>query len=447
MAEEEKKEDTNDSFFGSFNNKYIRGGAAALIAAYAAKEDPYLLQGFAEGIEERQKADREARNALIKASTETHLRLQSENRKRRLQRRNEVEPKIKQAKELGINPYVAGKAYKSGTLDTLINLKITNPDYDVNSVYEISEQNKDKISGLTHSQIIESLVGPTQKLDEMFSNIKAPKRTNFIRNFIEGTDEDTSIVSDVKRIVSAQDMSKDDSGYVDVDYGGIKPTPKGQEVISKFLSKDEKTKTQTERDLKNFTSSFMNIELKYDRATGENVFSSDDINNVKYANLVTKHFVNEVESMVKDPNSPAFRNREVALSLINNKYLEYNDETGLREIRFDKINEQYDNPIIPEGWTPSTTDKKQIEAAKKAKETGGDAGDKKVTTSGNKTTQERINELIKKYEKKKKDLLKEYNGNINNSSYQNKLRIAGNKIRNNIKDLGGTGSEIPYATK
>ena len=398
MAEEEKKEDTNDSFFGSFNNKYIRGGAAALIAAYAAKEDPYLLQGFAEAIEETKKADREARNALIKASTETHLRLQAENRKRRLQRRNEVEPKIKQAKELGINPYVAGKAYKAGTLDTLINLKVANPDYDVNSVYKISEQYKDKISGLTHSQIIESLVGPTQKLDEMFSNIKAPKRTNFLRNFIEGTDEDTSIVSDVKRIVSAQDMSKDDSGYVDVDYSGVTPTEKGQQTIAAFMRKDPTTKVQLTQAVKNFTSNFMDVGLKYDSKMGDYVFASDDIENVKYANLISKHFVDEAEQLIRDPNSVAFNDRETALSIIKNKYLIPSEE-GPRKINFAKINEQYENPLIPEGWTPSTTTKSEIKKAKEKE----DKEEKKV----NLTPQE---EIVERWENQKQKIKDKFKG-------------------------------------
>jgi len=398
MAEEEKKEDTNDSFFGSFNNKYIRGGAAALIAAYAAKEDPYLLQGFAEAIEETKKADREARNALIKASTETHLRLQAENRKRRLQRRNEVEPKIKQAKELGINPYVAGKAYKAGTLDTLINLKVANPDYDVNSVYKISEQYKDKISGLTHSQIIESLVGPTQKLDEMFSNIKAPKRTNFLRNFIQGTDEDTSIVSDVKRIVSAQDMSKDDSGYVDVDYSGVTPTEKGQQTIAAFMRKDPTTKVQLTQAVKNFTSNFMDVGLKYDSKMGDYVFASDNIENVKYANLISKHFVDEAEQLIRDPNSVAFNDRETALSIIKNKYLIPTEE-GPRKLNFAKINEQYENPLIPEGWTPSTTTKSEIKKAKEKE----DKGEKKVNLTP-------IEEHVERWEEQKQKIKDKYKG-------------------------------------
>lgn len=363
MAEEEN----NNNFFSKFDNKYVRGGAAALIAAYAAKEDPYLLQGFAEGIEEKQKADRETRNAIIKAATEAKLKFKAEDLKRRKIKQKDIEPKIQQAKELKINPYVAAKAYKAGTLDTLIALKINNPTYDVNSIYTVSEDYKDKVSGLTHSEIIESLVGKGEKYNEIVDSVQAPKITNPLKKFVQGTDRDTDIVSDIKTRFAAMDVEKEED-IVDVDLSKIQPTPEGQELIAKFLSKDETSKIQAQRDLKNFTSSFMNIDLKYDKATGENVFSSDDINNVKYANLVTKHFVNEVESMVKNPNSPAFRNREVALSLINNKYLKYNDDTGLREINFDKINEQYDNPIIPKGWTPSTTDKKQIEAAKKAKE-------------------------------------------------------------------------------
>ena len=433
MAEKEN----NNNFFGKFDNKYVRGGAAALIAAYVAKEDPYLLEGFAEGLEEKQKADRETRNAIIKAATDAKMRFKAEDLKRRKKRRADVEPSIKMAKENGINPVVAAKASEAGMLDTLIKFKIANPTYDVNALYTVSEDYKDKVSGLTHSQIIESLVGKGQKYNEIVDSVQAPKITNPLRKFVQGTDRDTDIVSDIKTRFAAMDVEKEED-IVDVDLSKIQPTTKGQELMAKFLGKDEKTKTQTERDLKNFTSSFMNIELKYDRATGENVFSSDDINNVKYANLVTKHFVNEVESMVKDPNSPAFMNREVALSLINNKYLEYNDDTGLREIRFDKINEQYDNPIIPEGWTPSTTTKQQIAKSKGKKESGGDGDGKKVTTSGNKT----IDKIVKQWNKDKLDRYEAYGKNKNNSQYKRFVRIQGKAKQKEIEALGGNPNLI-----
>ena len=430
------EEENNNNFFSKFDNKYVRGGAAALIAAYAAKEDPYLLQGFAEGIEEKQKADRETRNAIIKAATDAKMRFKAEDLKRRKKRRAEIEPSIKMAKENDINPVVAAKASEAGMLETIIKFKIDNPTYNVNTLYTISDDYKDKVNGLTHSQIMDSLVGKGQKYNEIVDSVQAPKITNPLRKFVQGTDRDTDIVSDIKTRFAAMDVEKEED-IIDLDLSKIQPTPEGKELIAKFLRKDEKTKTQTERDLKNFTSSFMNIDLKYDRATGENVFSSDDINNVKYANLVTKHFVDEVESMVKDPNSPAFRNREVALSLINNKYLEYNDETGLREIRFDKINEQYDNPIIPKGWTPSTTDKKQIEKAK-AKEGGGDGDGKKVNTSGNKT----VDAIVKKWNEDKLERYEAYGKNKNNSAYRNYVRIQGRAKQKEIEALGGNPNLI-----
>lgn len=362
MAEEK---DSNN-IFGSYNNKYVRGGAAALLAAYVAKEDPYLLEGFAESIEEKQKADRETRNAIIKAATEAKLKFKAEDKKRRNVRLKEVEPAIKQAKENGINPVVAAKALEAGMLDTLIKVKIAYPNKNVNDLYTISEDYKDKVSGITHSQIIESLVGKSEKYGELVNTIQAPKITNPLRKFVQGTDRDTDITSDIETRFAAMDVEKDDSDIVDVDLSKIQQTEKGKEIIAKFLRKDPTTKVQLTQAVKNFTSNFMNVGLRYDSKMGDYVFASDDIENVKYANLIAKHFVDEAEQLRRDPDSVAFNDREMALGIIKDKYLIPTEE-GPRKLNFSKINEQYENPLIPEGWTPPTPTKSEIEKSKEKK--------------------------------------------------------------------------------
>lgn len=425
MAEEEN----NNSFFGKFDNKYVRGGVAALIAAYAAKEDPYLLQGFAEGIEEKQKADRETRNAIIKSATDAKMRFKAEDLKRRKKRRADVEPKIKQAKELGINAVVAGKAFESGELDTLIKFRVANPTYDINSVYEISDQFKDKISGMTHSQIIESLVGKSQKFNELADNIQAPKRTNFLRNFIEGTDRDTDIVSDVKTRFAAMDVEKDESDIVDFDTSQVKRTEKGKDLIAKFLRKDETTESSLKRELAAWTSTTMKIKAATLDNYGNPVFSRDTANNNNYAQRITSKLLSEVTMLVRDPNSPAFNDRKLASEIVKRRY-EIRTEEGPTELNIQKLNEGEETPIIPEGWTRAKTTKSEIEKAER-KEGGGDG--KKVTTSGNKT----IDDIVKKWNGDKLDRYEAYGKNKNNSQYKRFVRIQGKAKQKEIKDLGG----------
>ena len=119
MAEEVKTEEEENNTFGAFDNKYVRGGIAAVVAAYAAKEDPYLLQGFQEKIDELEKADRARRDKFIETATASATKEITRNKLKRLERRQAAEPEIKRAVALGMNPYFAGQAYQTGNLKTL----------------------------------------------------------------------------------------------------------------------------------------------------------------------------------------------------------------------------------------------------------------------------------------------------------------------------------------
>ena len=183
MADEVKTEEEDNNTFGFFDNKYVRGGVAAVVAAYAAKNDPYLLEGFAEKIDELEVADRARREKFIESATESATKEIARNKLRRLERRETIAPKIKQAVANGINAVVAGRAYKAGHLPTLMKLKMANSDLDINGLYQISEENMQKISGFSDIDVIEALAGPTLKLQKTFDSLKAPRTINPLRNF------------------------------------------------------------------------------------------------------------------------------------------------------------------------------------------------------------------------------------------------------------------------
>ena len=64
-------------------SKILKGGLAAVLAAYAAKKDPYMFKGFAEKMDEFEKADRDARSKYIEKSSEGIARVLAENAARR----------------------------------------------------------------------------------------------------------------------------------------------------------------------------------------------------------------------------------------------------------------------------------------------------------------------------------------------------------------------------
>jgi hypothetical protein len=273
------------------------------------------------------------------------------------------------------------------------------------------------------------LVGKGQKFNELADNVEAPKRTNFLKNIIQGTDRDTDIVSDIKTRFAAMDVEKDESDIVDFDTSQVQRTEKGSDLISKFLRKDETTESSLKRDLAAWTSTTMKIKAATLDNYGNPVFSRDTANNNNYAQRITSKLLSEVTMLVRDPNSPAFNDRKLAADIVKRKY-EIRTEEGPTKLNIEKLNEGEEIPIIPGGWTPAKTTKSEIEKAE-GKEGGGDG--KKVTTSENKT----IDEMVKKWNKDKLDRYEAYGKNKNNSQYKRFVRIQGKAKQKEIEAMGG----------
>jgi len=420
MAEEETKtkvetEETSNTF-GGFNNKYVKGAIAAVIAAYAAKKDPYLLKGFQEKVDELEKADRERRNKFIESATSAATTEIARNKLRRLQRREKIAPEIKRAVENGMNPIIAGKAYKSGHLPTLMKLKLKNANLNLNTFYNVADQYKDTISGFSETDVIEALAGPTLKLDNTFNNLKAPRRLSPISNLLSDS-TDTSAQDEIQQNIDAQTPSSDD--YKSIDYSGIEVSDLGTRALASM----QKVRNITANQIKSyFTRNLSNVlGIKSGiSSNGEYVFASDDKINEGYGMKIQSIMSKEVEDLI----TKEFMSPSDAQTQVFNKYFK-STKDGL------KINMGVVGPeglkILPKGWTP-------------AKSKGGNTGSKTGGgTGGGKTT---LSSLKSNWIKKKADLLKQFGNNKYNKKYQAQIKTQGDAVRKQYKVLGGNESDI-----
>ena len=162
VIEDEMKKDaitmeSSSSDYGFFDNKYVRAGLATALAVYSSKKEPYMLQGFAEKMSEFEKYDRDTRAKFIEAATASATTEIAKNKLRRLQRREKIAPEIKRAVENGMNPIIAGKAYKAGHLPTLMKLKLRDANLNLNSLYTVTGEYKDNMGGFSETDVIEAL--------------------------------------------------------------------------------------------------------------------------------------------------------------------------------------------------------------------------------------------------------------------------------------------------
>lgn len=418
MAEKEIKteveiEETSNTF-GGFNNKYVKGAFAAILSAYAAKKDPYLLKGFAEKVDEFEKADRERRNKFIESATSAATTEIARNKLRRLERREDIAPKIKNAVENGMNPIVAGKAYKAGHLATLMKLKLANSSLDLNSLYKVSTE-YDNIGNFSTNDVIEALTGPTLKLQNTFNNLKAPRRLSPISNLLSDG-KDTSAQDEIQRNIDAQTPSSDD--YKTIDYSNINVSELGEKALASM----QKTRNITPTAIKsNFTKTLSNaLGVKSKFLNGMYVFDSDDKINEGYGLQLADALSNEVENLItKQFLSPADAQTQVF-----NKYFKNVKNKGM------VINKDLVGPdglnILPAGWKPATP-------------LGSNTGTGNNTGSNTKVT---LQSLKDKWAKKKADLLKQYKGNKLNVNYKSKIASQGAGFRAQYKVLGGNPTDI-----
>ena len=358
MAEKEIKtevetEETSNTF-GGFNNKYVKGAFAAILSAYAAKKDPYLLKGFADKVDELEKADRERRNKFIESATSAATTEIARNKLRRLQRREKIAPEIKTAVENGMNPVMAGKAYKTGNLATFMKIKASNPTLDINALYTVSEEFKNNMGSFLPNDVIESITGPTLKLQNAFNNLKEPRRLSPISNLLsDGTD--TSAQDEIQRNIDAQTPSSDD--YKPIDFSKISLSEQGKRLLEKSGLKKEITLSQAKKDVASTVSGLMKLSVDLDGDTP--VFKKDKTNNAIYADDITTKLTLEAQNMTRDVDNPFYNDLPNAINFVKDKYTTVGKD-GVKTINISKINEGEERNIIPEKWTPSASTKEEI---------------------------------------------------------------------------------------
>jgi len=367
MADEVKTEEEETSTFGAFDNKYVRGGIAAVIAAYAAKEDPYLLQGFQEKMDELEKADRARRDKFIETATASATKEITRNKLKRLERRQAAEPEIKRAVALGMNPYFAGQAYQTGNLKTLLKEKAANPTLPLNELYQVGNEFKDTIPGFSTDDILEALAGPTVKLKGLLDDIKAPKRRSFLTNFIRGSDEDTTAKAEIDKNIQAQQPTQDDATKP-VDFSGVSLSDRGRQFLESAGTKSTATSGKATTEIASWVSTTLGLKgiggkSPVSIGPGEFMFQSDKIANNKIAEDIVGKMLLEIEDMVNDVNSVAYKDRRRAMEIVKKKYEKSTDKGTT--INIEAVNAGESRQIIPEGWTPTTPTKEEIDKVKK----------------------------------------------------------------------------------
>ncbi len=369
MADEVKKEEEETSTFGAFDNKYVRGGIAAVVAAYAAKNDPYLLQGFQEKIDELEKADRARRDKFIETATASATKEITRNKLKRLERRQAAEPEIKRAVALGMNPYLAGQAYQTGELKTILKQKVAKPDLPMDNLYKVAKQYRGQISGFSTEDVLEALAGPTVKLNNLLDGVKAPKRTSFLSNFIRGTDEDTTATDEINKNIEAQSPSQG-SDTKAVDFSQVELSPRGKQFFESVGLETTASASRAASDIASWVSGTLG--LKSSRGTavtttndGTFIFQSDSVANNKIAESITSKMLGEIERMVNNVNHPAYNDRRKAMDIVKEKYATYTKDG--KKINIDAVNFNEKNKIMPDNWTPSEPTETQIEDKEKRK--------------------------------------------------------------------------------
>jgi len=198
------------STFGKFDNKYVKGAIAAIIAAYAAKKDPYMLKGFSEKVDELAKADRANRSKYIEASATGIGKVLAENAARRKERITDYSDKINQLTVYTKDKYKAASMIKSGLYSKMLSLAVDGSD--INGLYKVTTEFDGDKGNLTTAELAGLLAGPTQRLDEKFTQFNAPRKFNPVGAFIGGSDKEdvtSEVMSQTKALVPDAYSSSD----------------------------------------------------------------------------------------------------------------------------------------------------------------------------------------------------------------------------------------------
>ena len=406
MAEEVKNEEEENNTFGAFNNKYARGIGATVLAAIVAKNDPYLLEGFSEKIDELEKADRARRDKFIETATAAATKEIARNKLRRLERRQAAEPEIKRAVALGMNPYFAGQAYQTGNLKTILKEKADNPTLGLNELYQVGNEFKGTIPGFSTNDILEALAGPTVKLTGLLDDIKAPKRRSFLTNFIRGTDEDTTAQAEINKNIEARQPTRDTTTKP-VDFSQVSLSDKGTQFLQNVGKETTATVSNARSDVASWVTTIMGLKGVGGRSPvaisqGDFVFQSDSLENNKIAKKISQKMLKEVEDLYNDVDGPAYNDRRMAIGMVTRRY-EKTTPDGT-SINISALNAGEREKLIPNEWTPSTPTGTQIEKKKEKKKASAQSVyDKMVANIAKaKSSNERTRERNKKMKQAKK---------------------------------------------
>ena len=329
---------SNDSsMFGKFDNKYVKGAIAAIIAAYAAKKDPYMLKGFSEKVDELAKADRANRSKYIEASATGIGKVLAENAARRKERITDFSDKINQLTVYTKDKYKAASMVKSGLYSKMLSLAVGGSD--INSLYKVTTEFDGDKGNLSTAQLAELLAGPTQRLDEKFTQFNAPKKFNPIGAFIGGTDKEdvTSEVMSQTKALAPEAYADSDSDVENVITqadlaGGL--TEKGTRFLRTKIS-GSMTETAAKKQVMDVIAKSLGGEVKVNKgASGELIYSYDSEIQSRVANANSLHgnVLLEVENLMQKTGTGEGYTRREAVQNVIDKY-----KLGSRDTTYEPI--------------------------------------------------------------------------------------------------------------
>lgn len=332
------EDSSNDSsMFGKFDNKYVKGAIAAIIAAYAAKKDPYMLKGFSEKVDELAKADRANRSKYIEASATGIGKILAQNAAKRKERITDFSDKINQLTVYTKDKYKAASMVKSGLYSKMLSLAVGGSD--INSLYKVTTEFDGDKGNLSTAQLAELLAGPTQRLDEKFTQFNAPKKFNPIGAFIGGTDKEdvTSEVMSQTKALAPEAYADSDSDVENVITqadlaGGL--TEKGTRFLRTKIS-GSMTETAAKKQVMDVIAKSLGGEVKVNKgASGELIYSYDSEIQSRVANANSLHgnVLLEVENLMQKTGTGEGYTRREAVQNVIDKY-----KLGSRDTTYEPI--------------------------------------------------------------------------------------------------------------
>ncbi len=403
-------------------NKYLKAALIGALSYYASKNDPYLLKGFSDKIEDFEKADRETRNRFVEASAKSITDLIAKNKLKRQARIEKIADPIQKGVDAGLSLSNAAKAYKLGVIPSLLKIKLDDTSKDLNKFFTVSADYTGKIPNYTQNEIINALAGKPKKLDVDLSNLTPPKRISPISGFLGVGDKD-DVTSEVQSLVSAEAPAQDkdvvDSSFLQ----NIELSPLGVKAVA---SKQKIRNITPEAIRKGFTkplSLAMGINTDI-TSSGDFVFSTDDTINEGYAIEIQNIMAKEVEDRIREKYmSPTDARTEVF-----NKYFTRDDKNNIR-LKMGIVGPK-GLDILPSGWTPA----KPLGSASGGSGTGSGTGSVKTTKP--KVTPD---DVLKEWDEEKKKLKNKYG---TGNKYANQVRIKKKSFENKMTLAGGNPNLI-----